>query len=111
MNKIVSLALALLFGATAMAQYPVVTDAGQAEHRKMMAREHQLSDEAWQKALPIIKKEALEGRPFVPWAHRPYDLMQATIPAFPGAEGGGMYTPGGRGGKVITVTNLNDRGP
>ena len=45
--------------------------------------------------LPLIATQAAEQR----------------LPAFPGAEGFGSETPGGRGGAVVFVTNLQDDGP
>lgn len=34
-----------------------------------------------------------------------------SLPAFPGAEGFGATTPGGRGGRVVEVSTLDDDGP
>ena len=39
------------------------------------------------------------------------DGRNELFPAFPTAEGAGAYTPGGRGGKVLLVTNLQDYDP
>jgi hypothetical protein len=70
-----------------------------------------LDDEAWRKAEPEVLRQAREGRPYVPQAERPEDLPQASIPAFPGAEGAGRFSLGGRGGRVYVVRSLDDSGP
>lgn len=93
------------------AQYPKVPEEVEKTTELMMKKAYQQSDEAWNKAWPLIHEEARRGKPYIPWAHRPTDLPQADIPAFPGAEGGGMYSFGGRSGKVIVVTSLEDSGP
>ncbi len=60
---------------------------------------------------PQIAEWSKKGKPYLPWASKPEDLPQATVPAFPGAEGGGKFSFGGRGGKVYVVTSLADSGP
>jgi hypothetical protein len=46
------------------------------------------------------------------YGHSVYPVaISPGIAAFPGAEGYGAYTPGGRGGRTIYVENLNDSGP
>lgn len=101
-------ALAVSANAQGYPQVPAdIMAAARAEHAQAEKR----SDEAFQRALPAIKEWEARGKPYIPGAARPDDLPQARIPAFPGAWGGGMYSFGGRGGKVMVVTNLNDSGP
>ena len=114
MRKIIfSIALLFAFATlqTVKAQYPTITDSVSRVWKEKARVSDSLSDIAWAKALPIIEKEAREGKPYITWAARPTDLPQSDIPAFPGAMGGGAYSFGGRGGKVIVVTNLDDSGP
>jgi hypothetical protein len=107
-----SLALFLASGVALHAQgYPKVKSADQAAANARQAAANQRSDEIFARVLPEIEAWAAKGKPYLPGAGLPGDLPQARIPAFPGAEGGGMYSFGGRGGRVIVVTNLNDAGP
>lgn len=110
-KKIAFSLLLITCSLVAFAQYPKLTEEDRAKEAAIKEEAQKRSDEAWEKALPVVEKEAREGKPYIPWAFRPDDLPQAKIPSFPGAEGGGMYSFGGRGGKVYTVTSLADRGP
>ncbi|RRN77941.1 polysaccharide lyase, partial [Pseudoxanthomonas sp. SGD-10] len=92
------------------AQYPKIPEDVRKASAELMEGARKQSDLAWEKAKIIIEQESKQGKPYIPWAGRPTDLPQAEIPAFPGAEGGGAYSFGGRGGKVYVVTNLNDSG-
>lgn len=70
-----------------------------------------LREEAWEKAWPKVYEDMQNDKAYNQWARRSDDLPQADIPSFPGAEGGGMYSYGGRGGKVYVVTSLANSGP
>lgn len=95
----------------AMAQYPNVPEDVKAQADSMLKAAWRHSDSAWQIAWPIIDNDAKHGKPYIPWAARPTDLPQSSLLAFPGAQGGGMYSFGGHGGRVLVVTNLDDSGP
>lgn len=100
------------FVQSAKAQYPKIPPALQDSTDAVMKNVVQKrSDEAWAKALPLVEADVKKGKPFVLDAKDPSDLIQAKIPAFKGAEGGGAYTSGGRGGRVFVVNTLADSGP
>lgn len=55
--------------------------------------------------LPLIAQSGAVAQTAAPVA------AIANLPAFPGALGWASQTPGGRGGQIIRVTNLNSEGP
>jgi hypothetical protein len=84
--------------------------AGEDSKREAAAiKQHE--EDVWSQIQPQLEDWARKGKPFIPQAGLPSDLPQAEVPAFPGAEGAGRLSFGGRGGRVFVVTNLADSGP
>jgi len=100
-------ALALVQAASAREKWLPMPEAEQ----QVQAGWKEHEQEVLSNVQPALAEWAKQGKPFIPWAAKPDDLPQAAVPAFPGAEGGGKYSFGGRGGKVYVVTNLDDSGP
>jgi len=81
----------------------------QARARTASFKQHE--EEVLANIAPQLAEWAKKGKPFYAGAIVPTDLPQANVPAFPGAEGAGKYSFGGRGGRIFVVTNLDDSGP
>ncbi|WP_432714242.1 pectate lyase family protein, partial [Pedobacter sp.] len=110
--KFSSLAVVLMgLGQAAFAQYPIIPAAMETEADAALQKIQKRSDAIFLQQKAQIDQDAKNGKPYIPWAAKPSDLPQAKIVAFPGAEGGGAYTTGGRGGKVFVVSSLADSGP
>jgi pectate lyase len=59
---------------------------------------------------PMVNERLKPKTPINPSTPRPFE-PQVGLPVFPGAEGFGTKTIAGRGGRVIEVTSLADKGP
>lgn len=68
-NLFLGVCLAAFIAPTGVkAQYPQLTSEASQTYAKMKEELYRRSDEAWAKALPVVQKEAREGRPYIPWA-------------------------------------------
>jgi hypothetical protein len=106
------LSLLILAGAFTMPTFareswPAPTEEAKARTAGFKAHEQ----EVLKQIQPELDAWAKKGKPFFVNARIPSDLPQADVPAFPGAEGAGKFSFGGRGGKIFVVTNLADSGP
>jgi hypothetical protein len=104
---VILLLLISCVGSFAREKWPQPTE--EEKRKAEQARRHE--EEVWRKIEPEVLAWAKKGKPYIPSAGKPEDLPQAKILAFPGAEGAGRFSFGGRGGKVFVVTNLADSGP
>jgi hypothetical protein len=95
---------------TICAQYPEIPVELQDKADAKMALEEARLAKIWERIQPKLAQDAKEGRPYIPWGAYPGDFSKSGIPAFPGAEGGGAFTAGGRGGDIYVVTSLKDSG-
>ena len=87
-NSILFILFLLFLGnAKTFAQYPKLSPEVQAKEKAIKDEANKLSDEAWEKALVIIKPRANAAKPFISCAPPSIDFPPASIPAFPGAEG------------------------
>ncbi len=111
LKPLFNLSVILLSCSAMYAQYPEIPKEIQDKTDAVLAQEEARLNKIWTDNENVIKQETLQGRPYLPWASYPKDFVHAAIPAFPGAEGGGEFTPGGRGGKIFVVTSLADSGP
>jgi len=109
-NSIFSILALSAVANIAAAQYPVIPEAIEKKADSLLKSIEEKSELQFLKVKPILDAEAKHGKPYIPWAAKPADLPQSKLVAFPGAEGGGAYSFGGRGGKVYVVTSLEDSG-